>query len=101
MIGLTCRHEIISCGASCSRTPWYRMITARKENQQPSMLDASAWDSNNSDGSLLGMDVAAHTQREEAAPQERTAKPSAQAEQPSEIFGISTGTCGGINLKVR
>ncbi|CAM9710944.1 unnamed protein product [Scytosiphon promiscuus] len=91
------RHKIITR----EKAKWgYRIVTGRRTYEPPLILDASAWGSNKKGGSLLGIDTAAQPSREEAGLQEKPAKTSTQKERPSEVCGISTGPCGGINLKV-
>ncbi|CAM9191667.1 unnamed protein product [Ectocarpus sp. 4 AP-2014] len=68
-----------------------RPIYENKDHRNPTVLDASMWDANRNAGSLPGVRV--------AAPPPRTGT-SMRPEHLSEIYGISTGPCGGISLKV-
>lgn len=49
------------------------------------------WDANSNTDSLLDVEAAAHPPR---------AVTSMRPEHMSEIYGISTGPCGGVSLKV-
>ncbi|CAB1111071.1 unnamed protein product [Ectocarpus sp. CCAP 1310/34] len=68
-----------------------RPIYENKDHRNPTVLDASMWDAHCNTDSLSGAGVAAHPPRTGT---------SMRPEHLSEIYGIRTGPCGGISLKV-